>query len=94
MRRADRVDANQAEIVSALRSVGASVQSLHTVKGGCPDILVGRQGRNYLMEIKDGDKPRSQARLNELQEFWHARWSGEVLTVRSVDEALRAVGVL
>lgn len=89
MRRGDRVDRNQAEIVQALRSVGASVQSLHTVKGGCPDIIVGRQGKNYLMEIKDG----STARLNELQEFWHARWCGEVLTVRSVDEALRAIGV-
>ena len=42
MRRAARTDANQAEIVAALRGVGASVQPLHAVGQGCPDLLVGK----------------------------------------------------
>ena len=50
-----RVDANQPVIVAALRAIGATVQHLHAVGQGCPDILVGYDGVNFLMEIKDGD---------------------------------------
>lgn len=90
MRRAARVDANQAAIVQALRCVGASVQSLAATGQGVPDLLVGRRGANYLLEVKAGPK----AKKTPAQEEWHARWAGEVLTVRSVEEALRAVGVV
>ena len=38
---AARVDANQPEIVKALRGVGATVQHLHKVGQGCPDLMVG-----------------------------------------------------
>lgn len=94
MRRAARVDVNQAEIVHALRCVGASVQSLAAVGQGVPDLLVGRRGVNFLLEVKDGDAPMGQQRLTEHQADWHARWSGDVRIVRSVDEALRAIGVV
>lgn len=93
MRRAARVDDNQAAIVKALRSVGASVQVLSSVGEGVPDLLAGRRGVNYLLEVKDGDKPLSAQKLTEAQEHWHQSWAGEVRTVRSVGEALRAVGV-
>lgn len=91
--RGNRTDRNQAEIIRALRSVGTSVTSLHAVKMGCPDLLCGRRGVNYLLEVKDGDKPLSAQKLTEAQEHWHQSWAGEVRTVRSVGEALRAVGV-
>ena len=58
MRRASRTDRNQNEIIDALRKAGASVQPLHTVHDGVPDLLVGFQGRNFLMEIKDWQKSR------------------------------------
>lgn len=79
--------------MKALRSVGASVQVLSAVGMGCPDVLCGRQGVNYLLEVKDGAKPLSAQKLTEAQEAWHQGWAGEVRTVRSVGEALRAVGV-
>ena len=63
MRRAARADSNQAEIVDALRKVGASVQPIHTVGGGVPDLLVGFRGQNYLFEVKDGEKAPSDRRL-------------------------------
>lgn len=44
MRRAPRTDANQAEIVAALRTRGALVQSLAGVGAGVPDLLVGWRG--------------------------------------------------
>ena len=94
MRRAARVDANHAEIVAALRKVGASVVSLAPVGQGCPDVLVGYQGRNHLLEIKDGSKKPSARRLNVMQERWHDNWRGSSCTVNSVEAALAAIGVI
>jgi hypothetical protein len=90
--RAAKVDANQKEIVEALRSIGATVQHLHAVAQGCPDLLVGRQGVNYLLEIKDGAKPPSGRKLTSDQVVWHSLWQGAAVVVKSVDEAIAAVG--
>lgn len=93
-----RVDRNQAEIVEALRSVGCTVQHLHEVGQGCPDLLVGHADddgipRNYLLEVKDGSKPPSKRRLTPDEKRWITLWAGQVAVVRSVDEALAAVGI-
>lgn len=87
MRRAARTDANQAEIVEALRQVGASVVLLHQVGGGCPDIGVGFRGHTYLLEIK-----AEGGRLTEDEREWHASWRGHVAVVYSVEDALRVIG--
>ena len=87
-------DANQAEIVDALRSVGATVHSLHAVGFGCPDLLVGFRGDNWLMEIKDGAKPPSRRKLTPIQVEWHRGWNGQVDIVNSIDEALTLIGVI
>ena len=89
---AARVDANQPEIVKALRGVGATVQHLHKVGQGCPDISVGRRGTNYFLEIKDGNKPPSARELTPAQKDWHAGWKGQVAVVCNADEALAASG--
>jgi Holliday junction resolvase len=89
MRRAAKVDANQAAIVEALRKCGASVQSLAAVGKGVPDLLVGLRTRNYLIEVKDGSKPPSARKLTPDQVQWHTKWAGQVLTVTSPDDALR-----
>lgn len=91
MRRAARIDANQPAIIAALRSIGATVQPLHAVGGGCPDLLVGLRGRNILMEVKDGARPPSERRLTADQVEWHAGWRGTVAVVNSAEEAVRAV---
>jgi hypothetical protein len=89
--RAKKVDLNQMEIVATLRKVGATVQSLATVGNGCPDLLIGFQGINYLMEIKDGDKVPSAQKLTPDQVKWHIEWCGEVHIVRSVEDALEVL---
>ncbi len=88
MKRAAKVDANQAEIVSACRDFGASVACLHTVGKGVPDLLIGIDGINLLFEVKDGGKPISQRRLTIDQVSWHANWCGTVYVVESVERAL------
>lgn len=93
--RAARVDANHADVVAALRAVGASVQSLAVCGGGVPDLLVGLRGRTYLIEVKDGSKPPSARRLTPDEEAWHREWRGApVAVVKNVDEALAACEIL
>jgi Holliday junction resolvase len=89
MRKAAKTDSNQTEVVSALRQAGASVQSLAATGKGVPDLLVGYQGINYLMEVKDGNKVPSAQKLSIDQEHWHSVWRGTVHIVKSIDEALK-----
>ena len=94
MRRAAKVDRNQAEIVDALRGVGATVQPLHQVGKGCPDLLVGWRGRNWLIEVKDWKNAPSGRLLTEDQREWHAGWKGQVAKVEDVDAALAVIGAI
>lgn len=87
-RRKARVDANQSEVVAAFRAAGATVQHLHMVGGGCPDILIGYRGHNYLFEIKDGSKPPSRRKLTEAEQEFVDMWNGQVDIVESPEDAL------
>jgi len=62
MRRAARVDANQPEIVQALRNIGCVVIIVSQLKNAF-DILVAYRGKLHVMEIKDGSKTASQKQL-------------------------------
>ena len=90
---AAKVDRNQSEIVLMLRTVGCTVQLLHKVGQGCPDLLVGYRGQNILMEVKDGDLSPSARKLTDRQVEWHRDWRGQVVVVCNVREALDAIGI-
>ena len=87
MRYAARVDANQEQIVSALRAAGAFVWII-----GLPvDLLVGYKGHTFLVEIKSTSKKR----LTKLQADFFENWSGSTLCrVDSPEAALRMIGVV
>ncbi len=86
-RRAARVDANQAEIVSALEAIGATVYVI-----GLPlDLLVGYRGKNFLLEVKDGKKPPSQRLKTTLQDKFFSTWRGQAYLVESVNEAIHVL---
>ena len=87
MRYAARVDANQDQIVSALRAAGASVWII-----GLPvDLLVGFRGHTFLMEVKDGSKKR----LTKLQADFFESWTGSTLCrVDGPEAALRMIGAV
>lgn len=90
MRRAAKVDSNQAAIVSAMRSVGASVWVI-----GLPvDLLVGVAGKTALVEVKTlvGKRAPKAAGYTPLQmEFLGAWRGGTVATITDVDAALTLV---
>jgi hypothetical protein len=84
MRYAARVDANQEQIVSALRANGAYVWII-----GLPvDLLVGYKNHTWLMEIKTNEKKK----LTKLQTDFFANWTGGTLCrIDSPEAALRAI---
>lgn len=79
--------------VRVMRQCGCTVTSLAQLGGGVADLLVGRQGVNYVLEVKDGAKAPSKRKLTPDEAQWHAQWRGRADVVCSVDEALRAVGL-
>lgn len=93
MRRRGKVDANHAAIVAHLKALGCSVQSLASVGGGVPDLLVGRRGVNVLIELKDGSKSPSERRLTPDQVEWHRRWAGQVAVAETAQEAEEIMNV-
>lgn len=88
-RRAARRDANQPEIVAALRAIGAWVFPLHTVGRGFPDVLVYFRRQFFLLEIKTRG-----GRLTPDQQQWHKEHPGAATIVEDVDDALRAIGAI
>lgn len=89
--RAAKVDANQPEIVAALRSMGVSVQPLHTVGKGCPDLLCAIADLTFTIEVKDGAKPPSAQKLTPDQVEWHKNWRAPVYIVNSIATAVDLV---
>lgn len=91
MRLRARVDENQKQIVKALRKLGYSVLHLHTLGKGAPDILVGARGRNFLFEIKDGEKYKSQQALTPDEILFHSMWNGQVATITTVEQIINII---
>ena len=85
MMRAARVDANQPEIVAEFRRLGWSVLIISQLKNCC-DIVVGKNGFNVLVEIKDGSKPPSQQKLTAGEDKFLKSWFGEWVIIRSIDD--------
>lgn len=94
MRRAARTDANQRDIVIALRKIGATVEPIQRLGHGIPDLLCGYRGRNILLEVKDPDQPPCKRVLTKDEEDWHDMWRGQVAIVYNANEAIHAVAGL
>lgn len=89
MSRARKIDANQPSIVKFFRGLGYSVAITSGAGDGFPDLVIGKGGQNWLIEIKDGDKPKSQQKLTEKQVKFHGEWRGQISVINSVEAAER-----
>lgn len=87
-RRAAKVDSNHPAVVDALRAFGCSVQSLAEIGNGCPDLLCGVNGHNFLLEVKDGSLVPSARLLTPDQKRWHTDWRGRVHLAETIEQAL------
>ena len=90
-RRKAKVDLNQAEIVLALRKVGAVVKHVHQLKN-LFDVLVFYRGNTYCVEIKSSKKSKlTEGELEckqELESVGVAYW-----VVYSVEDAMRMLKI-
>jgi Holliday junction resolvase len=89
--RARKIDDNQNEIVKMLRRIGCSVAITSMVGKGFPDIICAFRGKNFLFEIKDGNKSESRKRLTPDEEKFFNTWQGQISKVESFDEILKII---
>ena len=81
-----KVDSNQAQIIADLKKIGVSVLNLSRVGGGCPDLLIGWQGKNILIEIKT-----AKGNLNDLQIEFFKEWKGPKFVCKSINEIIEII---
>jgi hypothetical protein len=77
MRKKARVDANQKEIVQQLRKLNISV--LHTHQLG------------KMVELKDGNKTKSQQRLTPDEVEFQSKWQGNYAVCNSLEQILSVI---
>jgi hypothetical protein len=88
---AKRVDSNHSDIVKTLRDLGCSVFDTSRVAGGFPDLVVGRNNKTVLVEVKADEK----SKFTPAQELFMMNWRGStVVRIDSVDSAIRLVKLL
>lgn len=92
-----RRDANEPDIVKALRAAGCLVEGLSG--SGVPDLLVWTpfQNRIVLLEVKDGAKVASARKLKPEQVIFHKTWvdaGAPVFVITNQLAALKAVGAV
>lgn len=98
MRRSNnRTDANQAEIVDALRKVGCGWLGLSGDPSlGCDGLVVWR-GKILVCEIKDDKKPPSQRKLTPTEakrKLWCEVHRIPYVILLNPDQALEAIGAI
>lgn len=91
MRRAARVDANHAEIVKALRAIGAEVADMSGAGNGFSDLVCLYLDKVLLVEVKDGQKPPSARKLTPAQVEFAKAWKGHWVCVTSAEDAVNVV---
>lgn len=88
---ARKVDVNHSLIVKTLRDLGCSVFDTSRVAGGFPDLVIGKNNKTILVEIKANEK----SKYTPAQEMFMMNWRGSaVARIDSIDSAIRLVKIL
>lgn len=83
----NRRDRNEPEIKQALEAIGATVYLLDLPL----DLLVGYQGRNWLLEVKDPEQTAHNRKLTPNQVKFFDTWKGQRAKVETAEEAIEIV---
>ena len=76
-------DVNEPGIVEGLRKLGVTIERLNRP---C-DLLCGWRGKNYLLEIKDGEKKP----LTDSQRIFAAEWRGQFCVIWTLEQAVETI---
>lgn len=85
MIRAARKDRNHNEIAKAFESFGWSILDISQLKN-CADIVVARAGVTFVIEIKDGKKPKSARKLTDGEQSFKDRWRGNYAIIETLGD--------
>lgn len=91
MRKKARVDANQKEIVQQLRKLNISVLHTHQLGKGAPDLILGYRNDNFMIELKDGTKTKSQQKLTPDELEFQNKWKGNYSVCNSLEQILNVI---
>lgn len=87
MRARGRTDLNQSAIVAELREQGFSVAVTSSIGNDFPDLIVGRNGLDRLVEVKNS----VAGILSDGQLLFAANWKGApVIIARSTEDVIKA----
>ena len=89
-----KTDNNHKQIMAAFRSLGCSVHDTSRLGGGFPDLVVGINGVNILVEVKDGSLPPSGRKLTEKEDEFFRKWKGKAVIVSSINDVMPIVADL
>ncbi len=84
--RANRIDANQTEIIKHFELNGCSVLNISSLKNAC-DLIVSKHGISVFAEVKDGSKPPSQRKLTEGEAKFRYSTKGTWRLIESIEHA-------
>lgn len=87
-----RVDANQSQIVEALRGAGWYVCITSAFGNGFFDAIAAKHGQVYFCEIKDGAKVPSARKLTKPEAEMHEDFKlagANVVILETVEQAVR-----
>mgnify|MGYP003340286181 CR=1 FL=1 len=88
---ARRVDVNQSELIKVFKQLGCSVFDTSRVAGGFPDLMIGKNKKTVLVEIKSSEK----AKYTAAQELFMMNWRGStVVRINDIEGAIRLVKLL
>lgn len=102
MRKYGKKDANQTEVVTALRKAGLSVAITSSMGDGFPDLVVSGFSttqmcigkRTVLIELKDLSQKPSDRRLSPAEKKFHDSWKGEIYVCTTAEEILKIFGLI
>lgn len=70
-------DYNHDQVVEWFKNHGFGVIDSHMLGGGFPDLIVGRGGVMFLVEVKN---PKRRIILTKLQKEFHAEWPVSIVS--------------
>jgi Holliday junction resolvase len=87
MRARGRTDLNQTTLVDELRQLGFSVAVTSSIGNDFPDLVVGRNGLDRLVEVKNS----TRGILTDGQLLFAAAWKGApIIIAHSTDDVIKA----
>ena len=62
-----------------------------TIRKGFPDYVFGTGKKNFLFEIKDGNKYASQQKLTVAEQDFCDSWKGQYHVITCLDDAIKII---